>query len=234
LLVYATCTFAPEENEGTLNRFLDAHAEFKIVDLPLETGLDPGRPDWLPPPGNASLKSAIRLWPHHAHGEGHFVVLLQKKKTDKSQIAIPPLITKTPHAVRDLFQAFLKANQVTNFEEKNLSLIGSYLYSSENGWPAFGSLRVIHPGWWLGTYKKNRFEPSHAFALGLEKNQIQNFFNLSSEDILLIDYLRGENIPAKDTHSGWVIIMIDSFPLGWGKSVQGVIKNAYPRGLRRF
>lgn len=233
-LVYATCTFAPEENEGTLDRFLDAHPEFTIIDLPQEPGLDPGRPDWLPLPGNASLKSAFRIWPHHAHGEGHFVVLLQKNTSGKDQIVLPQTIPKTPKAAYDLFQAFIKENQLSFYNANNLSLVGSYLYSSGNGWPAFGSLRVIHPGWWLGTLKKNRFEPAHAFALGLEKNQIQNFLTLSSEDILLMKYLRGENIPARDIRSGWVVIMVDGFPIGWGKSVQGVIKNAYPRGLRRI
>jgi NOL1/NOP2/fmu family ribosome biogenesis protein len=29
------------------------------------------------------------------------------------------------------------------------------------------------------------------------------------------------------------VITVEGFPLGWGKRVQGVINNYYPRGLRR-
>lgn len=45
-LVYATCTFAPEENEGTLWRFLQGHPDFAMVDLPQHAGFMPGRPEW--------------------------------------------------------------------------------------------------------------------------------------------------------------------------------------------
>lgn len=30
-MVYSTCTFAPEENEGTISRFLEQHPQFHIV-----------------------------------------------------------------------------------------------------------------------------------------------------------------------------------------------------------
>ena len=46
-LVYSTCTFNPEENEGTVARFLDAHPEFELIEPPRPPGFSPGRPDWL-------------------------------------------------------------------------------------------------------------------------------------------------------------------------------------------
>jgi len=46
-LVYSTCTFAPEENEAVVARFLDGHADFALRPIPL-AGLSPGRADWLP------------------------------------------------------------------------------------------------------------------------------------------------------------------------------------------
>jgi NOL1/NOP2/fmu family ribosome biogenesis protein len=30
-----------------------------------------------------------------------------------------------------------------------------------------------------------------------------------------------------------VLVCVDGFPLGWGKRVGSVVKNHYPRGLRR-
>jgi NOL1/NOP2/sun family putative RNA methylase len=234
LLVYSTCTFAPEENEGTLDRFLDTHPEFKIVDLPHTPGSDPGHPEWLPVPGDASLKATHRLWPHHVRGEGHFAAILQKNTEDKIRVFIPQPKVKNPQSIPLLFQTFTSENSITFSEAKKLYLTGSYLYAKDEDWPDFGSLRVIHAGWWLGTIKKNRFEPAHALAMGLAIQDIHKYINLTSQESDLQKYLRGETITARDFSTGWVVVLVDGFPIGWGKSVQGEIKNAYPRGLRWF
>ena len=87
-LTYSTCTFAPEENEGTLLRFLQRHPDFDTVkpENPLVLSclasglLDPGRPDFVAG-GQAyasAIRRAVRLFPHHADGEGHFAVVLRK------------------------------------------------------------------------------------------------------------------------------------------------------------
>ena len=65
-LVYSTCTFSPEENEGRVSEFLHTHPDFSIeaVDAPW---FSPGRPDWVqnPAPG---LEKTFRLWPHRLLG----------------------------------------------------------------------------------------------------------------------------------------------------------------------
>jgi len=40
--------------------------------------------------------------------------------------------------------------------------------------------------------------------------------------------LRGESVPAEAT--GWTVVCVNGFPIGWGKGVQGTLKNHYPRG----
>jgi 16S rRNA C967 or C1407 C5-methylase (RsmB/RsmF family) len=49
-LLYGTCTFAPEENEGVIAAFLAGHPDFEIVDLPQVPSLYPGRPEWVGAP----------------------------------------------------------------------------------------------------------------------------------------------------------------------------------------
>jgi 16S rRNA C967 or C1407 C5-methylase (RsmB/RsmF family)/NOL1/NOP2/fmu family ribosome biogenesis protein len=75
VLVYSTCTFAPEENEGQVARFLTTHPDWEILDLPTHPGFTPGRPDWTPA-GPPDLARTVRLWPHHLRGEGHFIAKL--------------------------------------------------------------------------------------------------------------------------------------------------------------
>uniref|UniRef100_UPI0035B54A76 RsmB/NOP family class I SAM-dependent RNA methyltransferase n=1 Tax=Symbiobacterium terraclitae TaxID=557451 RepID=UPI0035B54A76 len=81
LLVYSTCTFAPEENEEVLLQLLTRHPELRLLDLPAVPGIAPARPDWTSDPDRAAalgVHRAGRLWPHRLRGEGHFVALLRK------------------------------------------------------------------------------------------------------------------------------------------------------------
>jgi 16S rRNA C967 or C1407 C5-methylase (RsmB/RsmF family) len=49
-LLYSTCTFAPEEDEGTIGRFLAAHPDFEVVTIPAAHGLARARPEWADAP----------------------------------------------------------------------------------------------------------------------------------------------------------------------------------------
>ena len=45
-LVYSTCTFAPEEDEQAIGRFLEVHPEFALEETPDYPGLSHGVPAW--------------------------------------------------------------------------------------------------------------------------------------------------------------------------------------------
>jgi 16S rRNA C967 or C1407 C5-methylase (RsmB/RsmF family)/NOL1/NOP2/fmu family ribosome biogenesis protein len=75
VLVYSTCTFAPEENEHQVAGFLATHPGWQLADIPWRDGYTPARPDWAPD-GPPELARAVRLWPHHLRGEGHFIAKL--------------------------------------------------------------------------------------------------------------------------------------------------------------
>ena len=77
-MVYSTCTFAPEENEGTISRFLEQHPQFHIVPVKKYPGMADGVAAWTKHPA-AEIGDTIRLFPHHLHGEGHFVAVLEKE-----------------------------------------------------------------------------------------------------------------------------------------------------------
>lgn len=79
VLVYSTCTFSPEENEGTISAFLREHDAYSIEDIPCGNLFAPGRPDWLEEKVQ-EIERSVRLWPHLLPGEGHFVARLRKQK----------------------------------------------------------------------------------------------------------------------------------------------------------
>ena len=68
-LLYSTCTFNGEENEGSVADFLRAHADFAPEEFAL-----PGL--------GASQGGMLRIWPHRARGDGQFAALLRRAGED--------------------------------------------------------------------------------------------------------------------------------------------------------
>ena len=75
LLVYSTCTFAPEEDEGQIGHFLALHPEFELLDCGVSFGA-PGEENRC---GEHPFPAGLtrRIWPAQG-GEGHFMAKLRK------------------------------------------------------------------------------------------------------------------------------------------------------------
>ncbi|KAB2953955.1 hypothetical protein F9B85_04265 [Heliorestis acidaminivorans] len=93
-------------------------------------------------------------------------------------------------------------------------------------------IKFLRLGWHLGTIKRDRFEPAHAFALSLTAEGCQKKINFSSQSEEIYRYLKGESLLIDANQQGWHLVTVDNYPLGWGKAVQGQLKNHYPKGLR--
>jgi len=235
-LAYSTCTFNPTENEVVIVRLLDDHPELGLVETPDQAGFSPGRPDWARgSEARPELARAVRIWPHRSPGEGHFVALLQKS-AEVSQLNAGKVGSKSrkiePTIGKNL-DDFRRAALDISINPGRLMQAGSYLYYLPENLPDFRGLKVIHPGWWLGTLKKDRFEPSHALALGLRASQARQVLNFSAQSDEIEAYLHGETL-SDPGENGWILVCVDGFPLGWGKRWNGVVKNYYPRGLRMY
>ena len=98
--------------------------------------------------------------------------------------------------------------------------------------PDTKGLRVLRSGWQLGTLKKGRFEPSQAFATGLNKADVKQTLDLDLKDERVIRYLKGETLETPEAKDGWTLVCVDSYPLGWGKVQKGKLKNKYAVGWK--
>lgn len=245
-LLYSTCTFAPEEDEQVISNLLDEFPEYEVERLPDLPGFERGRPGWGGKNEKQKTKNglagAVRLFPHRVKGDGHFLCLMRRGGEAQGQGRWRGDILAHPsHAQERLWQAFNNEVLNTNFGPDRLRVRGERLYYVPEELPDFGSLRVLHPGVWLGTFKKERFEPAHPMALFLRPGQAKNVLDLSSNEEgerprkagtgrpPLQAYLGGESL-LSDGAPGWTLVTVDGWPLGWGKRVQGVLKNHYPRG----
>jgi NOL1/NOP2/sun family putative RNA methylase len=233
-LLYSTCTFAPEEDEAVITRFLLEHHEFEVEALPLLPGFMPGHPEWLGLGAEGdSVRRAVRLFPHRLAGEGHFACLLKRKDGPSDELAYPSRNKKIPPTEWKLWQAFKGEILKLDFPSERLRLQGDRLYLLPDQIPDLKGLRVTIPGIWLGTLKKERFEPAHSLAAYLRPGQALKNLELTTDTREMAAYLKGESLPSKGD-PGWTLVSANGWPLGWGKRVQGVVKNHFPRGWQIY
>ncbi|MFX1520915.1 MAG: NOL1/NOP2/sun family putative RNA methylase [Promethearchaeota archaeon] len=77
-LVYSTCTFAPEENEGVVDWLLERRAAtLEQITIP-RMKLMPGVLEWNGTTFNQELRKTIRIWPHHNDTDGFFLAKVRK------------------------------------------------------------------------------------------------------------------------------------------------------------
>lgn len=225
LMVYSTCTFSTDENEGVIGSFLRKNPNFVVENIPKEYGFVPGFTQY----GEGfSMEGAARLFPHKVKGEGHFLCLLRKTiGSIGSQDGMKNTVKREQLSDYYSFaESALKDGLNGNFYLK-----GEELYALPEGLCQVKGLRILRGGLQLGTLKKNRFEPSHALALALNQNQVKRCVNLSSSGEGIIKYLKGDILEV-DMDDGWCLVTVDGYSIGWGKVSSGKMKNHYPKGLR--
>ena len=240
ILAYSTCTFAPAEDEIQIANLLRDCPEFELMDVPVFEYFDKGHAEWLDDDYMSdisdSLKKCARLWPHKIEGEGHFICVLKKsgESDDISDKSSKKKKEKNNQIDRKSFEVVLKffKDNIKDFtltrEETIVS--GEYVYMLPRDFDKdLKKLKVIRSGLQLGMIKKDRFEPSHSLAMALKKEEALRSIELNEDEAL--SFRHGEELRI-DCDNGWTLICVDGVSLGWGKAVNGQIKNHYPKGLR--
>ena len=84
-MIYSTCTFAPEEDEGQVAAFLQRHPEFTLADVFGNVDYSFGSPGEANRTGGLPLdvNKVRRIWPCQG-GEGHFIARLVKAGTPRA------------------------------------------------------------------------------------------------------------------------------------------------------
>ena len=220
-MVYSTCTFNDTENEGVLERFLQAHPEFALVPFAL-----PGLP--------RAEAGYLHLYPHEMRGEGHFVSLLQKRAD--APAAPEPAKKKSKAAPRPAKAQEAIALPPVLAEGVSLGRLhsaGGCLWSLPEGLDIarLDGLRVLRTGLLLAHAEGRRAEPDHALAMALRPQEALRTAALTREQALA--YQAGEALDLGELPEGYTLMCCEGVSLGWGKQAGGLMKNHYPKGLRR-
>jgi len=106
-----------------------------------------------------------------------------------------------------------------------------------------GQVNVLRGGLLLGELKKDRFEPSQALAMALPAGPADSAdagapvrIVPDAGDERVAAYLRGETVSFPEyaeCPSGWCLLTVGGYALGWGKLVRGQLKNKYLPGWRQ-
>lgn len=257
-LVYSTCTFSLEEDEGIVEWALANMPEMELLPITLWEGASAG----------FDKSPVIRLFPHKVEGEGHFAALFRKReesvrkpgerteegteeKTAESLVEKREGQTKyknhdrkkerkrEPADVRSLddISDFLKWEGLLRhpFDRGKMMIKEDQVYLLPEGFDPNWQLRYLRTGLLLGSVKKGRFEPSQAAAMAMGTDEFAHTFSMKREDERVIRYLKGESLLLSEeeaVYDGWVLVCVDGFPLGWAKAFGQGLKNKYYPGWR--
>ena len=218
-IIYSTCTFEYDENEGQIRSFLMRHPEYTLL-------------------------GQHTLYPHQVRGEGHFCAVLQKEGISCPGIqGFSEIVRKAKGKKgRSLSDGSLKPEDLGAFLKKqkiHVLRVGlekgetkedrkgrnyytpthaeamAKSYESDPG----AKLNITDPDLCLRYLKGESLQledADPAFGAAEEKNVSRGLgYVLSGPE-------------------GWLTVYYDGYPLGLGKRTGNTIKNHYPKGLRRL
>jgi NOL1/NOP2/sun family putative RNA methylase len=225
-LIYSTCTFAPEENEEIISWLVENYP-VTIEEIPLSQTVSSGRPEWGSVDG---LDKTVRIWPHENQGEGHFVAKLTFHGQNPTRKEKKVRKKRKEELTKEQEKLWTEFSMDFHYEiTGRLLVFNDHLWEVPELLPSLDGLKVMRTGLHLGDFKKNRFEPSYALALAMKKTE--NIPCLSITQKEWQSYTAGETFQ-RDGDQGWVLLVLDKIPVGFGKQVKGTVKNFFPKGLR--
>ena len=225
-MLYSTCTFSPEENEQVIAYLLDSRDDMEVLELPQMEGFSRG----------IHLSRCVRIWPHKMNGEGHFLALLQKKG---QKAAVKEEVTDRSAGNKkinspEMQEFFQDITMPINWNRVEIRKDQAYYVPEET--KGRTGLTFLRNGLYLGEIRKGRFEPSQSLAMALKKEEYASVVDLEASDERVMKYLKGETLEVEDLQStrekGWQLVCVNGYPLGWGKLVNGTLKNKYHTGWR--
>ena len=231
-LLYSTCTYSTEENEGMVLDFLKRHPDFSVCEC--DASLADFTADGIVLEVGYALERCRRFYPHRARGEGQFVALLRRDRDAVASGRVCADARSVPDKRdRAVAEEFLRETLGKTLD--GLCVLGGNitLFSRDYGLPLppFG---VVAAGCVIGEVRKGRLIPHHHFFMAYGRDFLSRVC-LKPEDERVRRYLLGEEIGGENMRSYTALLLSvgeELIPLGGGKASDGRLKNYYPKGLR--
>ncbi|MFM9004248.1 MAG: methyltransferase RsmF C-terminal domain-like protein, partial [Flavobacteriales bacterium] len=220
VLIYSTCTFAPEENEEIIESIMES-GEYESIHLPVP-------PDWNIDVIEEQGVFAMRFLPHRVAGEGLFIAAVRKKVKQNSIRSKPKSVFKS------LSKDELKVLANEGCAPNGLLLgpdneVYRSVFSIEELNMLAGNLYLLQPGIHMGRLVRNDFNPGHAYALA--QDEVFQSVPVELDEPTALAYLRGESVIIS-APNGWQRVAYGGAVLGWVKVIGNRTNNYYPKEWR--
>jgi NOL1/NOP2/sun family putative RNA methylase len=244
-IVYATCTFAPEENELVVDTILrETEGKLRLVPVNVpQLVTSPGITAWQGNTLHPELRHVCRIWPHQNDTGGFFVAVLQKVNGHQLSVNSEQFLQMDALAERQpwldvVTERFgMDSALFADVDVIRWSRRGVYLVSRNQQLPS--KPQMESPGLFFmradGRYPKM----TTSAALQFGRHATQNIIKLTPAQSKA--YLQRQTITvskaqaATCTNTGYVLLCYRSFPLGLGlfhtKSSQ--VESLFPKAWSR-
>ena len=229
-LIYSTCTFNRDEDEGALERMLawagDEVAEAEDMAVDGAWGIVCGR---------VGAFRTYRFYPYRARGEGIFAAVACKAYDAGGRC-------RTPKARRTVFAQVDKASAaelrrwVRTPERMCFAAVGDtcygYYVAQAEAVKALGeALPVIYAGVAMGQFFKGslRPDPALSFFCGLNREAVSA---AELDEAQALCYLRRQEVAAGAFAEGVNLVCARGRALGFAKRIGNRVNNMYPNTLR--
>jgi len=219
-IVYSTCTFAFEENEGVIAAFLSEHPSWGVEECPsLERWKSPFAP------------GGYRLWPHRDRCAGAYAVRLRCFTTDlsKTRFTEKQAGASMPHSTARLRTSPWDHEDVGMLRDALIETRGKQRFGWAAGIPK-AWIDVASSGPEVAFQPASFWLPSHSLALRRDGGWTPHqAVELSDSDA--IRYIQGNALPSVGL--GWFVATWNHHPLGWLHSNAQRANNSLPTAARQ-
>jgi len=221
LLVYATCSYSPQEDEEMLDKLADA---FSVSGLEVAI-----KQDWgVVPSKTKNGLTGYRFYPDKVRGEGFFIAAVIKNE---------PAATMLQGRFRSAHSAKMQQQAAWLIADQSLVIL-------ETGSETISAMRAAHEqdffalkdhvyfrkaGVRLGQPAGKDWIPAHDVALSLDVHPGISSVEVTKEQALR--FLKKEDMGLQ-VEKGWHIVRYNGLGLGWIKSLGNRINNYLPKHWR--
>ena len=229
LLIYSTCTFNSEENEGTIRALTErVNGEIEAaetIECPAEWGVVCGR---------EGVWQTFRFYPHRTQSEGFFAAVARKASMGSRRVTPKPrrkIMTDLGGRAREELSRWVENPKAMRFAEVAGNCYGYYADVYEDVKHLAESLSVIYSGVEIGRIFGTTLKPDAALAFfaGLRRDAVPRAV-LDREEAL--QYLRKQDVAAERFTEGMNLVECEGCALGFAKRIGNRCNNLFPNSLR--
>ena len=229
-LIYSTCTFNRDEDEGSLERMLAWAGDEVAASEPVDVD-----PAWGIVEGEVGPFRTFRFFPHRTVGEGFFAAVARKAPDAPGRQRLPKgrrsMVAPADRASAGELRRWVREPDRMVFGTVAGTGYAWYGEQAEAVKTLSEALPVICSGVALGQLFKGRLKPDPALAFfdGLERGAVP-VAGLDDEQALR--YLRRQEVAAGALAEGVNLVTARGRALGFAKRIGARVNNMYPNSLR--